>query len=147
LKLFHRQAKPFRNVVECLPQTVHATSGQIDETTASRIHRRTSQRLSHPFAVLNNQSLDGGNGTSSRLFAKFAILKNGCGRCPSEPFRLYASLWNEGGQRDIMRKTTISKKPHQKTTFVVFLTGEENHNVVFWMEQENHIVVIRTFVV
>jgi hypothetical protein len=46
-----------------------------------------------------------------------------------------------------MRKTTISKKPHQKTTFVVFLTGEENHNVVFWMEQENHIVVIRTFVV
>jgi hypothetical protein len=70
LKLFHRQAKPFRNVVECLPQTVHATSGQIDETTASRIHRRTSQRLSHPFAVLTNQSLDGGNGTSSRLFAK-----------------------------------------------------------------------------
>jgi len=46
-----------------------------------------------------------------------------------------------------MRKTTISKKPHQKTTFVVFLTGEENHNVVFWMEQENHIVVIRTFVI
>jgi hypothetical protein len=42
-----------------------------------------------------------------------------------------------------MRKTTISKKPHQKTTFVVFLTGEENHNVVFWMEQKNHIVVIR----
>jgi hypothetical protein len=30
---------------------------------------------------------------------------------------------------------------------VVFLTGEENHNVVFWMEQKNHIVVIRTFVV
>jgi len=26
---------------------------------------------------------------------------------------------------------------------VVFLTGEENHNVVFWMEQKNHIVVIR----
>ena len=39
--------------------------------------------------------------------------------------------------------TTISKKPHQKTTLVVFLTGEENHNVVFWLEQKNHIVVIR----
>ena len=79
--------------------------------------------------------------TYVHVFTSSQISEHVCAERGDEPFFLLPFFHPcEGVCGKI---TTISKKPHQKTTFVVFLTGEENHNVVFWMEQKNHIVVIR----